>query len=141
GHPRGVPPGGGHLDRHRAPLGPGRTKELIVLPTVHQLLRKGRTKSAKKNKVPARKGSPQRRGVRTAAKTHTPKKPNAALRMIAGVRLWTGCELTAMTRGEKRNHRGLPVGLIGGGRITGLPGVRSRIVRGALDAQGGGVGR
>ena len=116
-------------------------KELIVLPTVNQLLRKGRAKIAKKNKVPALKGSPQRRGVCTAVKTQTPKKPNSALRKIARVRLSTGYEVTAYIPGEKHNLQEHSVVLIRGGRIKDLPGVRYHIVRGTLDAQGVGVGR
>jgi small subunit ribosomal protein S12 len=132
----GTPPRPG-----RAPLGPGRTKELIVLPTVNQLLRKGRAKLSKKTKVPALKGSPQRRGVCTAVKTQTPKKPNSALRKIARVRLSTGFEVTAYIPGEKHNLQEHSVVLIRGGRVKDLPGVRYHIVRGTLDAQGVGVGR
>ena len=116
-------------------------KELIVLPTVNQLLRKGRVKLGKKTKVPALKGSPQRRGVCTAVKTQTPKKPNSALRKIARVRLSTGYEVTAYIPGEKHNLQEHSVVLIRGGRVKDLPGVRYHIVRGTLDAQGVGVGR
>lgn len=123
------------------PRGSGRKKELIVLPTVNQLLRKGRTKIGKKTKVPALKGSPQRRGVCSAVKTQTPKKPNSALRKIARVRLSTGYEVTAYIPGEKHNLQEHSVVLIRGGRVKDLPGVRYHIVRGALDAQGVGVGR
>jgi small subunit ribosomal protein S12 len=109
---------------------------LIVLPTVNQLLRKGRAKLGKKTKVPALKGSPQRRGVCTAVKTQTPKKPNSALRKIARVRLSTGFEVTAYIPGEKHNLQEHSVVLIRGGRVKDLPGVRYHIVRGTLDAQG-----
>jgi small subunit ribosomal protein S12 len=118
-----------------------RKKELITLPTVNQLLRKGRKTLKKKNKTPALKGSPQRRGVCTAVKTQTPKKPNSALRKIARVRLSSGYEVTAYIPGEKHNLQEHSVVLIRGGRVKDLPGVRYHIVRGALDAQGVGVGR
>jgi small subunit ribosomal protein S12 len=114
---------------------------VIVLPTVNQLLRKGRRKIAKKSKTPALKGSPQRRGVCTAVKTQTPKKPNSALRKIARVRLSGGQEVTAYIPGEKHNLQEHSVVLIRGGRVKDLPGVRYHIVRGTLDAQGVGVGR
>lgn len=117
------------------------SKELIALPTVNQLLRKGRQKVTKKTKVPALKGGPQRRGVCTAVKTQTPKKPNSALRKIARVRLSTGYEVTAYIPGEKHNLQEHSVVLIRGGRVKDLPGVRYHIVRGALDTQGVNVGR
>ena len=121
---------------------PGRIeRELITLPTVNQLLRKGREKVTKKTRVPALKGGPQRRGVCTAVKTQTPKKPNSALRKIARVRLSTGYEVTAYIPGEKHNLQEHSVVLIRGGRVKDLPGVRYHIVRGALDTQGVGVGR
>ncbi len=116
-------------------------KGVIVLPTVNQLLRKGRRKIEKKSKTPALKGSPQRRGVCTAVKTQTPKKPNSALRKIARVRLSGGQEVTAYIPGEKHNLQEHSVVLIRGGRVKDLPGVRYHIVRGTLDAQGVGVGR
>ena len=120
----------------------GEIKEgVITLPTVNQLLRKGRKTLKKKNKTPALKGSPQRRGVCTAVKTQTPKKPNSALRKIARVRLSSGYEVTAYIPGEKHNLQEHSVVLIRGGRVKDLPGVRYHIVRGALDTQGVGVGR
>lgn len=122
-------------DRRESPKG------VIVLPTVNQLLRKGRRKIEKKSKTPALKGSPQRRGVCTAVKTQTPKKPNSALRKIARVRLAGGQEVTAYIPGEKHNLQEHSVVLIRGGRVKDLPGVRYHIVRGTLDAQGVGVGR
>ena len=114
----------------------GRKRELIVLPTVNQLLRKGRRKIEKKSKTPALKGSPQRRGVCTAVKTQTPKKPNSALRKIARVRLSGGQEVTAYIPGEKHNLQEHSVVLIRGGRVKDLPGVRYHVVRGTLDCAG-----
>lgn len=114
---------------------------MITLPTTNQLLRKGRKTLKKKNKVPALKGSPQRRGVCVAVKTQTPKKPNSALRKIARVRLSTGFEVTAYIGGEKHNLQEHSVVLVRGGRVKDLPGVRYHIVRGALDCQGVAVGR
>ncbi len=106
------------------------------MPTVQQLLRKGRRVLAKKSKVPALKGSPQRRGVCTVVKTTTPKKPNSALRKIARVRLSSGFEVTAYIPGEGHNLQEHSVVLIRGGRVKDLPGVRYHIVRGSLDLQG-----
>lgn len=114
---------------------------MIVLPTVNQLLRKGRKQIEKKNKVPALKGSPQRRGVCVQVRTLTPKKPNSALRKIARVRLSSGFEVTAYIPGEKHNLQEHSSVLIRGGRVKDLPGVRYHIIRGALDTQGVGVGR
>ena len=114
---------------------------MIALPTVNQLLRKGRKALRSKTKVPALKGSPQRRGVCTAVKTMTPKKPNSALRKIARVRLSSKYEVTAYIPGEKHNLQEHSVVLIRGGRVKDLPGVRYHIVRGTLDTQGVGVGR
>jgi small subunit ribosomal protein S12 len=106
------------------------------MPTVQQLLRKGRRVLAKKSKVPALKGSPFRRGVCTVVKTTTPKKPNSALRKIARVRLVSGFEVTAYIPGEGHNLQEHSVVLIRGGRVKDLPGVRYHIIRGALDTQG-----
>jgi small subunit ribosomal protein S12 len=106
------------------------------MPTVQQLLRKGRRVLVKKSKVPALKGSPQRRGVCTVVKTTTPKKPNSALRKIARVRLSHGMEVTAYIMGEGHNLQEHSVVLIRGGRVKDLPGVRYHIVRGVLDTQG-----
>lgn len=114
---------------------------MVVLPTVNQLLRQGRRKLKKKTKTPALKGSPQRRGVCTAVKTATPKKPNSAIRKIARVRLTSGFEVTAYIPGEKHNLQEHSVVLIRGGRVKDLPGVRYHIVRGALDTEGVGIGR
>jgi len=120
------------------------------LPTINQLIRKGRKKVTKKTKAPALrltynalknrliqgKGSPQKRGVCTQVKTTTPKKPNSALRKIARVRLTNGIEVTAYIPGEGHELQEHSVVLIRGGRVKDLPGVRYHIVRGALDATG-----
>lgn len=111
------------------------------MPTIQQLVRKGRQTKPAKVKTPALKGAPQRRGVCTRVFTHTPKKPNSALRKVARVRLSSGQEVTAYIPGEKHNLQEHSVVLIRGGRVKDLPGVRYHIVRGALDAQGVGVGR
>ncbi len=120
------------------------------MPTISQLVRKGRTQVKKKttapalrftfnsleNKVTRGKGSPQKRGVCTQVKTTTPKKPNSALRQIARVRLTNGMEVTAYIPGEGHNLQEHSVVLIRGGRVKDLPGVRYHIIRGALDAGG-----
>jgi small subunit ribosomal protein S12 len=120
------------------------------LPTISQLVRKGRTKVTKKTKAPALrftfnaltnrtsrgKGSPQKRGVCTQVRTVTPKKPNSALRKVARVRLTNGIEVTAYIPGEGHTLQEHSVVLIRGGRVKDLPGVRYHIIRGALDAQG-----
>jgi len=120
------------------------------LPTINQLIRKGRKKVTKKTKSPALrftfnalknrlmegKGSPQKRGVCTQVRTTTPKKPNSALRKIARVRLTNGMEVTAYIPGEGHELQEHSVVLIRGGRVKDLPGVRYHIVRGALDTSG-----
>ncbi len=120
------------------------------MPTVNQLVRKGRKPLAKKTKAPALrlsynalknrmvhgKGSPQKRGVCVQVKTTTPKKPNSALRKIARVRLTSGIEVTAYIPGEGHELQEHSVVLIRGGRVKDLPGVRYHIIRGALDASG-----
>jgi len=120
------------------------------MPTVNQLVRKGRKKVAKKSKTPALqltyntlknkvmqgRGSPQKRGVCIQVKTTTPKKPNSALRKIARVRLTNGMEVTAYIPGEGHELQEHSVVLIRGGRVKDLPGVRYHIIRGALDASG-----
>jgi small subunit ribosomal protein S12 len=120
------------------------------MPTVNQLIRKGRRKTGKRTKAPAlgithnalknitRRGqnSPQKRGVCVQVKTMTPKKPNSALRKIARVRLTNGIEVTAYIPGEGHNLQEHSVVLIRGGRVKDLPGVRYHIVRGALDTAG-----
>ncbi len=106
------------------------------MPTVNQLIRKPRTKVANRNKVPALKGSPQRRGVCTRVYTTTPKKPNSALRKVARVRISGGIEVTAYIPGEGHNLQEHSVVLVRGGRVKDLPGVRYKVVRGALDTLG-----
>jgi small subunit ribosomal protein S12 len=121
------------------------------LPTINQLVRKGRKRDARKSKAPAlgyrfnslknrmtqsSDGAPQRRGVCTRVSTTTPKKPNSALRKIARVRLSSGIEVTAYIPGEGHNLQEHSVVLVRGGRVKDLPGVRYQIVRGTLDAAG-----
>jgi small subunit ribosomal protein S12 len=121
------------------------------LPTINQLVRKGRRPIKKKTKAPAlrytfnslrgrmarrEEGSPQKRGVCTQVKTMTPKKPNSALRKIARVRLTSGIEVTAYIPGEGHGLQEHSVVLVRGGRVRDLPGVRYHIVRGALDSGG-----
>ncbi len=120
------------------------------MPTINQLVRKGRLSIKKKTKAPALRfihnalkntmvrgrGSPQKRGVCTQVKTTTPKKPNSALRKVARVRLTNGIEVTAYIPGEGHNLQEHSVVLIRGGRVKDLPGVRYHIIRGALDAAG-----
>ena len=120
------------------------------MPTINQLLRKGRRKIGRKNKTPALryvfnalknkvssgKGSPQKRGVCVQVKTVTPKKPNSALRKVARVRLSNGMEVTAYIPGEGHELQEHSVVLIRGGRVPDLPGVRYHVIRGALDTTG-----
>jgi small subunit ribosomal protein S12 len=106
------------------------------MPTIQQLLRKGREPQRHKTKRPALKGSPQRRGVCTQVKTQTPKKPNSALRKVARVRLTSGMEVTAYIPGIGHNLQEHSIVLIRGGRVRDLPGVRYKIVRGTLDTAG-----
>ena len=121
------------------------------MPTINQLVRKGRAEVAKKEKAPALrftqntltgrtrrvpKGNPQKRGVCTQVRTTTPKKPNSALRKVARVRLTNGIEVTAYIPGEGHNLQEHSVVLVRGGRVKDLPGVRYHIVRGSLDLQG-----
>lgn len=106
------------------------------MPTIQQLVRKGRETKPSKTKTPALKGSPQRRGVCTRVYTTTPKKPNSALRKVARVRLSTGIEVTAYIPGVGHNLQEHSIVLVRGGRVRDLPGVRYKIVRGALDTQG-----
>ncbi len=121
------------------------------MPTVNQLVRKGRKKKKKKSKAPALhyrfnalkqkternpKGAPQKRGVCTNVRTMTPKKPNSALRKIARVRLTNGVEVTAYIPGEGHNLQEHSVVLVEGGRVKDLPGVRYHIIRGSLDTTG-----
>jgi len=120
------------------------------MPTVSQLIRKGRERSRKKSKVPAlhyirntmkgevrwTEGSPQKRGVCVLVKTVTPKKPNSALRKVARVRLTNGMEVTAYIPGEGHNLQEHSVVLIRGGRVKDVPGIRYHIIRGTLDTEG-----
>ncbi|NLJ72235.1 MAG: 30S ribosomal protein S12 [Syntrophomonadaceae bacterium] len=106
------------------------------MPTINQLVRKGRKKEVTKSAAPALKSCPQKRGVCTRVYTTTPKKPNSALRKIARVRLTNGIEVTAYIPGIGHNLQEHSVVLIRGGRVKDLPGVRYHIVRGALDAAG-----
>jgi len=120
------------------------------LPTINQLVRKGRKKVVRKTKAPALRflynalrnrmtrgeGAPQKRGVCVQVRTVTPKKPNSALRKVARVRLTNGMEVTAYIPGEGHTLQEHSVVLIRGGRVKDLPGVRYHIIRGALDAQG-----
>lgn len=106
------------------------------MPTINQLVRHGRKKKLKKSKARALVGCPQRRGVCLQVTTRTPKKPNAALRKIARVRLTNGQEVTAYVGGEGHNLQEHSVVLVKGGRVRDLPGVRYHIVRGALDSLG-----
>ena len=106
------------------------------MPTINQLVRKGRTSVKKRNKVPALDKSPQKRGVCTRVYTTTPKKPNSALRKVARVKLTNGQEVSAYIPGEGHNLQEHSVVLIRGGRVKDLPGVRYHILRGTLDTQG-----
>ncbi|UCB57136.1 MAG: 30S ribosomal protein S12 [Candidatus Omnitrophota bacterium] len=106
------------------------------MPTISQLIRKGRKKFRKKSKSPALKGCPQRRGVCVQVKTQTPKKPNSALRKVARVRLARGVEVTSYIPGEGHNLQEHSIVLVRGGRVKDLPGVRYHIVRGTLDSAG-----
>ena len=106
------------------------------MPTIQQLVRKGRATKTASSKTPALKGSPQRRGVCTRVYTTTPKKPNSALRKVARVRLTNGFEVTSYIPGVGHNLQEHSVVLIRGGRVKDLPGVRYHIVRGTLDAVG-----
>lgn len=106
------------------------------MPTINQLVRKPRTKQTRRNKVPALKECPQKRGVCTRVYTTTPKKPNSALRKVARVRLSNGFEVTAYIPGEGHNLQEHSVVMIRGGRVKDLPGVRYHIIRGTLDTQG-----
>ena len=103
------------------------------MPTINQLLRKGRKKTFVRNKVPAMRNCPQKRGVCTRVYTTTPKKPNSALRKVARVKLTNGFEVTSYIPGEGHNLQEHSVVMIRGGRVKDLPGVRYHILRGNLD--------
>jgi small subunit ribosomal protein S12 len=111
-------------------------KDGDALPTIQQLVRKGRQDKVAKNKTPALHGSPQRRGVCTRVYTTTPKKPNSALRKVARVRLTSKIEVTAYIPGVGHNLQEHSIVLVRGGRVRDLPGVRYKIIRGSLDTQG-----
>jgi len=106
------------------------------VPTISQMIRKGRIKQKNRSSAPALKSSPQKRGVCTRVYTATPKKPNSALRKIARVRLSNGLEVTAYIPGEGHNLQEHSIVLVRGGRVKDLPAVRYHIVRGALDTVG-----
>jgi small subunit ribosomal protein S12 len=106
------------------------------MPTINQLVRAGRRDVKTKEKAPALRGNPQKRGVCTRVYTTTPKKPNSALRKVARVRLTNGFEVTAYIPGEGHNLQEHSIVLIRGGRVKDLPGVRYHIIRGTLDAAG-----
>ena len=106
------------------------------MPTINQLVRKGREKVKKKASTPALKGLPQKRGVCLRVYTTTPKKPNSALRKVTRVRLTNGMEVTVYIPGEGHNLQEHSVVLIRGGRVKDLPGVRYHVIRGALDSMG-----
>jgi small subunit ribosomal protein S12 len=106
------------------------------MPTINQLITKGRQSQRARNKVPALEGSPQKRGVCTRVYTTTPKKPNSALRKVAKVRLTNGHEVVSYIPGEGHNLQEHSVVMIRGGRVKDLPGVRYHIIRGTLDTQG-----
>ena len=106
------------------------------MPTINQLVRKGRQQQKKKGTAPALRSCPQKRGVCVRVYTCTPKKPNSALRKVARVRLTSGYEVTAYIPGEGHNLQEHSIVLVRGGRVKDLPGVRYKVVRGALDASG-----
>ncbi len=117
-------------------VGVRREKREGIVPTVQQLIRQGRKPKPKKTKTVGLAGSPQRRGVCTRVYTITPKKPNSALRKVARVRLTSGMEVTAYIPGEGHNLQEHSIVLVRGGRVKDLPGVRYKVIRGALDAAG-----
>jgi len=106
------------------------------VPTINQLVRKGRTQAADKSKTPALRGNPQKRGVCTRVYTTTPKKPNSALRKVARVRLTNQMEVTAYIPGIGHNLQEHSIVLVRGGRVRDIPGVRYKVIRGALDTAG-----
>lgn len=106
------------------------------MPTINQLVKYGREKRKKKSKSPALQGNPQKRGVCIRVYTVTPKKPNSALRKVARVRLSNGIEVTAYIPGEGHNLQEHSIVLVRGGRVKDLPGVRYKVIRGALDTAG-----
>src|SRR5437870_2948253 len=115
---------------------PPQVSERFGVPTIQQLVRKGRESKASKTKTPALRGAPQRRGVCTRVYTTTPKKPNSALRKVARVRLTSGTEVTAYIPGVGHNLQEHSIVLVRGGRVRDLPGVRYKIIRAAFDTAG-----
>ena len=113
-----------------------RARKKAHVPTINQLVRKGRSPKVSRNSTPALRGAPQKRGVCTRVYTTTPKKPNSALRKVARVKLSNGTEVTAYIPGEGHNLQEHSMVLVRGGRVKDLPGVRYKIVRGSLDTQG-----
>ena len=110
--------------------------ETHKMPTINQLVRKGRKRTIKKTKAPALRGNPQLRGVCLVVKTTTPKKPNSALRKVARVRLTNGLEVTSYIPGVGHNLQEHSIVMIRGGRVKDLPGIRYHIIRGTLDTAG-----
>ncbi|MBU8934755.1 MAG: 30S ribosomal protein S12 [candidate division Zixibacteria bacterium] len=106
------------------------------MPTINQLVRKGRKRILEKTKTPAMGGCPQKRGVCTRVYTSTPKKPNSALRKVARVRLTNQIEVTAYIPGEGHNLQEHSIVMIRGGRVKDLPGVRYHVIRGVMDTSG-----
>ncbi len=106
------------------------------MPTINQLIRHGRQKKVSKSKTPALQGNPQKRGVCIRVMTQTPRKPNSALRKIARVKLVNGIEVTAFIPGVGHNLQEHSVVLVRGGRVKDLPGIRYKIIRGTMDAEG-----
>ncbi|RMG99448.1 MAG: 30S ribosomal protein S12 [Aquificota bacterium] len=106
------------------------------MPTINQLVKYGRERKVKKSKAPALQGNPQKRGVCVRVYTVTPKKPNSALRKVTRVRLSNGIEVTAYIPGEGHNLQEHSIVLVRGGRVKDLPGVRYKVIRGALDTAG-----
>ena len=122
---------------------PGRSPGSVLLrrkkadvPTINQLVRKGRSPKSSRVTTPALRGAPQKRGVCTRVYTTTPKKPNSALRKVARVRLTNGMEISSYIPGEGHNLQEHSVVLVRGGRVRDLPGVRYKVIRAALDAAG-----
>jgi small subunit ribosomal protein S12 len=128
--------GVGRSDQHEDEVGQNFKETRGFMPTIQQLVRKGREDKVSKISTAALKGSPQRRGVCTRVFTTTPKKPNSALRKVARVRLTSGVEVTAYIPGVGHNLQEHSIVLVRGGRVRDLPGVRYKIIRGSLDTQG-----
>ncbi len=116
--------------------GPNSRKTTKTMPTINQLIRKGRTPQRVRETAPAMEECPQKRGVCTRVYTTTPKKPNSALRKVAKIRLTNGFEVIGYIPGERHNLQEHSVVLIRGGRVKDLPGVRYHVLRGVLDTQG-----